>query len=580
MAQSDARFGYRANLGRDDHNLSQPFGFTAAPGMLLPIWFDLATPGDAYYMHHDLPLLRSIQLLSPAMVDVKVHYETFFVPLQMIYQPSENTLFSLRNMQSSNFELLNLMNNNFPLMDYHFLMDALHYNVPEDKDSRCSDAFRLADLLGLQPNNFLSTPFITQYYPNFFPYQLLAYNTIYQYYYRLDDKSYFSNRNCNVDEYYDDVSFEPEIDIMTVHQRPWDFDYFMSMYRSPIVSDVNMQSVLPFGSYNPLSSSRVSPRSISGDTVTSNNSASSFSFDYIGAVSADNNFKNLSTVVIRQMFANEKLAMITGRTRKNYDSQVLAHFGVSVPHDVKHDLTMIHHDEYELNVQEVTSLASTADAPLGELAGKSYSAGKGEQFKFVAPCHGVIMTIFSIEPKKRYITGFDRINSVTTAYDIPTPEFDRLGNVPMFRYEVGYRRQVGSRQNTDIIGWKERYYANKRKPAKLTYAFFGANGVNNFGSYFIGSLPFGSARLTTGASILGNEDPRPDLEDRFYIERGCMDSQCLVPYFDGWKHEEDGENWDASPWLIYARDPFIVNSHIKCKKVSWMSKDGEPIYNF
>ena len=32
---------------------------------------------------------------------------------------------------------------------------------------------------------------------------------------------------------------------------------------------------------------------------------------------------------------------------------------------------MIHHDVYDLNVLEVTSLASTDDAPLGELAGKS-----------------------------------------------------------------------------------------------------------------------------------------------------------------------------------------------------------------
>ena len=51
-------------------------------------------------------------------------------------------------------------------------------------------------------------------------------------------------------------------------------------------------------------------------------------------------------------------------------------------------------------------------SPLGELAGKSYSAGNGKQFKFTAPCHGVIMTIFLlVEPKKRYITQFDRINA-------------------------------------------------------------------------------------------------------------------------------------------------------------------------
>ena len=34
MAQSDARFGYRAKLSRTDHDLSQPFGFTSAPGQI------------------------------------------------------------------------------------------------------------------------------------------------------------------------------------------------------------------------------------------------------------------------------------------------------------------------------------------------------------------------------------------------------------------------------------------------------------------------------------------------------------------------------------------------------------------
>ena len=87
MAKSDARFEYKANLSRTDFDLSQRLGLTAAPGMLLPIWFDFASPGDSYYMQHDLPLLRSAVLAAPAMVDVKVHFETFFVPMQMLLQP-------------------------------------------------------------------------------------------------------------------------------------------------------------------------------------------------------------------------------------------------------------------------------------------------------------------------------------------------------------------------------------------------------------------------------------------------------------------------------------------------------------
>ena len=56
---------------------------------------------------------------------------------------------------------------------------------------RLATCYRLADVLGLNPINFTGANALDQasYVPAFFPYQLLAYHTIYQYYYRLDDKS-------------------------------------------------------------------------------------------------------------------------------------------------------------------------------------------------------------------------------------------------------------------------------------------------------------------------------------------------------------------------------------------------------
>ena len=95
------------------------------------------------------------------------------------------------------------------------------------------------------------------------------------------------------------------------------------------------------------------------------------------------------TAYVRRNVCNEKLLMITGRTKKTYDAQVLAHLGVEVPHDVKHDISCIGRTTFDLHIGEVTSLASTSDSPLGELAGKGWSMGQGKQFKFTAPCHGV-----------------------------------------------------------------------------------------------------------------------------------------------------------------------------------------------
>ena len=601
MAKSDARFEYRAGLSRNDHDLSQPFTFTTTSGMLLPIWCDIASPGDSYYMQHDMPLLRSAVLAAPAMIDVKIHYETFFVPFQMIYQPLENAKFQLSNLQSSVYgSTPQLTNSSLPLLNYTTVLNNI--NQTYFNSSIRSDGFRLADLFGLQPLSWTnigaqSSNGIITYYPAFFPWQLCAYHTIFNYYYRLDDKTQFYNTHCNIDYSFDQqyVVLNGNADVVhffEIHQRPWDFDYFTSMYRSPIVSDANMQNILQQAAYSqnanlyPQNSSTLITNqqyklTSTGASATNNVSLNTFSTNSSNVAA---NALQVNTANIRQLFANEKLAMITGRTRKNYDSQVLAHYGVKVPHDVKHDITMIHHDEYKLNVLEVTSLASTSDAPLGELAGKSYAQGNGKSFKFTAPCDGVIMTIFSVEPMRKYQAEFNRINAITNVFDLPTPEFDRLGNVPMFRYECSCPTGFSSWTNTDIIGWKERYYPFKRRSPRASYAFqpngvYGPN-TNDFSAFTITSHPF--ANVGRFATPLQPNSALPGSEASFYIGRGAMDDVSLVNFYDGWlEPTEEGstdENWSKNPHLVYARDPFIVDSYIKCKKVSWMSKDGEPVY--
>ena len=103
-----------------------------------------------------------------------------------------------------------------------------------------------------------------------------------------------------------------------------------------------------------------------------------------------------------------------------------------------------------------------------------------------------------------------------------------------------------------------------------------STAVNDFNAYMIASEPFGVIDVANAGGRNGSS--RPDLEDRFYIDRHCTDGIMLMPFADGWKAVSGGENWDNTPWLVYVRDPFIVNSFEKVSKVSWMSVDGEPIY--
>lgn len=592
MAQSDARFGYEASLSKQDHDLSHKFGFTCCPGMLCPIFYDEASPGDIYYIQHDLDFLRTAPLAAPAMVDVEIHYETFFVPIQMIYQPAEDTLYSLTNMFSSMFDRSYLQNNSFPLFDYSAYLDDVVDNGTQLEKQL---AFRFADFMRLQALNFAAVDSLSynssfKYAPSFFPAQVLVYHSIYQYYYRLDDKSQFINASSNWDRFYNQttpVQLSSVNHFFTIHHRPWDFDYFTSMYRSPIVSNVNLQSILPTVAgtpYNELTLDGTRPVDSAGVAPSVNEDYRAFTSQLSSSYNRDDLRKGFNTAAIRQMFANEKLAMITGRTKKNYDSQVLAHYGHRVPHDVKHDITLIGADHYKLRVGEVTSLASTYDpntqtgSPLGELAGKGYASGAGRKHKFRVPTHGFVMTIFSIEPKKRYFGGFGRENAVVDAFDFPCPEFDRLGNIPMYRYETGSSNVLGQ-QFTDVIGWKERYYQWKRRPNRSSLAFMSpvpSLGVNNYAAYMLSSWAFGENGNTNYS--------RPDLESRFYISFDAMDDLMLINYDPGWIYDPSdptgSENWNTHPWLVYARDPFIVDSYEKVKKVSFMSKDGEPIYPY
>lgn len=592
MAQSDARFGYRASLSRDTFDLSKPFGFTCCPGMLCPVFSDFASPGDYYEIKHDLSFLRTAPLAAPAMIDVKVHYESFFVPFQMIYQPIENVLFSLKNVQTSLVNLGNLQNVKLPTLNFGTYVSTMsgssQYLVSKERQL----AFRFLDFMELHPLSLCaahgpvnSANGMPNFTPNFFPWQAYVYNTIYYHYFKLDDKSSFNNQVCNADMFYNVGNFNPpSMQMFTIHARPWDFDYFNSIYWSPIVSDANMQPVLGGGGqFSDLVDSMQS--GVTGQETTTSQNSLIHAFgarDSQGQAAS----KDETTASIRQLFANEKLAMITGRAKKNYDSQVLAHYGVKVPVDIKHDLQLIGRDTFDLRIGEVTSLASTEAAPLGELAGKGFAFGNGKTHKFKAPCHGFVMTIFSVEPKRRYYGGFNRNNAIVDAFDFPTPEFDRLGNVPMYRYELG-RANVLGQTPTDVIGWKERYYWHKRKAPRCTMAFMepqriAVGGhqypfVNPYHSYMLGTYPM---------SQHGQPTTRPDLESQYYIHFNSLDGLMLQPYYSTWKYsgeaegDEPAEDWSRTPYQLYMRDPFIVDSYQKVKKVSWMSKDGEPIYNF
>lgn len=571
---------HRAQLGRNMHNLSHDFSFTATTGHLLPVFHDVLNPGERVDVGLSFEL-RTQPLQSAAMADIDVHTEFFFVPMMLLYSPFESYFYGVNDQYSSSFHRANI-NDGLPVLDFSALKTSLESNTSLMSvygDNLLGSCYRLFEHLGYANTQTSPVPAF-----NFFPAALLAYNCIYEYYYRLDTRETFNNSFFNWDNYYnsslvqlDSVAFAS---ICSLKHRPLYDDYFTSVKVSPIVDVLNLVGQdLGFDlANNWLSRSSINDGFNAGDvlsqgTIGSDSSApassvpsdeitTNFGFGSVSSSSPYSNGLDINTANIRAMFANEKLWSVTGRAKKHYDDQTLAHFGIKVPHDVKHQISCFGHDITPIKIGEVISTASTDAAPLGEIAGKGYSYQNSNIHKFTAPVHGIVMAIMSIVPKVSYRETFLKVNQLTDRNSFYHPEYDHLGMQPLFAYEAN------GGDDTSIYGWQYRYEQFKRRYNRVTSAF---NTRGSLNSWKVSMKPYYGVYQYNEANEASFAD--------FLCSSTMLNEVMLVSYdpaFVPYGSTTVGDVEVANRYLMYDKDPFVISSHITCKKYSSMSDYSLP----
>lgn len=589
---------YTARMPINPHDLSQSLGFTAAPGMILPVYYDMLHTGDEIHFSASM-FSRLNPLVTQALGDVEMHLDHFFVPLSVMYTPSTSMFYLTDDLFSSVFDTDDFKEfpEEFPTLQFGRGTDSIFSRIYSTRASWAlgsssnyyafdcigKNAFRLMDLLDMGPIYMLEghldshSDFWTNY-PSFTPWFLLAYQAIYQLHplYRNFDyepKSYkynidrFAGRSMedvwNADSFYRNSIF-------ALHYIDRSKDYFNSVKVSPMGSSMSMLK-------DP------------GEVFMSVNN---FLFDsdyypvdnYSGSESIDNatNTKSdtgsdLTTQNIRQLFMVDKLLRVIGRSEKNYESQFLAHFGVKIPHDELHNITHIGHDMAILSPQAIISSANTFDgesgSALGEIGGQGSKMLTGRKYNFKAPFHGVFMTLCYFKPRLRYFAGIHKLHSLNTVMDFWQPEFDKKGMQPIFRYEA-----LGSTLlNMSVrLGWQFAYEQFKRKYDKISVAFMQAFdsyetfSVNTYSPWFFSSRPYLHLNPSGGMYYVTNPDyiiSYPSLK----VGATDLNGILQVPYNPGWS-----DAFDNNPWLIYQTDPFISDFHMFMKKVNGMSEYGEP----
>lgn len=625
--------------GFNKHDLSHYFGYKCSTGHIVPLFCDLLNPNERVQLNCNT-FVRMQPLVRPAMCDIDVDIHYFFVPLDMLDIAFGRKWSRTRELFSSAVTAFGaaaseqLFRTNFvPDIPFNYRPAESNENIPNRPypEDFALSAFRLMDYFGYNPFSVLkgaqtrnpkssSDPFIldngttiqgpknfndygSTFSPYVFPYALLAYNAVWEYWYRLEDRTQFNNKFFNIDRFYQSATFSPSIANMFsnrdeaayflgIKYAAFQKDYFTSSFRAPVINGLNLLgdnvSIRNF-------ISQLGQNNFISDNETLFNAVNR-------GMDVDADFDPLTTVGIgdyhsgefgesvqpfnlqdlRVAQAREKYMNILGRLpRKNYDNLVYSLFGATPPHDVKHELSHLGHEHFSINVGQIMSTASTELATLGELGGTGAGSSKSRGIKFTAPVHGVLIALQSIVPRVMYNGEFLRQNYVQNMQDFYNPVFDNLGMQPIFGFEV--TRTMGSQ----IIGWQFRFEQWKRRFDRLSYAFSTGNERSWFVqrnsdglSYIAPSSDAGSG--SQDSNVLNNVN-----SDFFYCSPDVLNDVMVLQYESKWTEnwlvqsqyndgmrQKDLENWYLNPYQIYARDPFVCLSRIDCSKFSKMSEYG------
>lgn len=606
MANLNEKLRHTAHLPRTSFNMNQGFVFTSSTGMILPVYSDLLNVGETVYINSSL-MQRSQPIVTAAMADIHFSVDWFFVPMSMLYTLWPSLRYKTNDLISDVYANISSempVEPKLPLFNIDMMMslkfdgafDNNFYDggIPS-KDLFGSDiynGYRLADMLGFNPKTFLSpaSTYSLVFNPNVFPWRALAYQCIYNNYYINEDYEQRKVKTYNVDSLFSQSTADSNYIIRSPFYLRFAqkrHDYFYNTRPAPYLSAVNMIGNGEFVGTDVLGSFKGAIhnylQNLSPTPTNRGNSQSSLppyslpnpNGQPFSGVTASVN----STSALRQNFAYEKLLRIIGMSKKDYDSQVLAHFGFKVPHDVKHELTHIFGQSGMMHIGEVVSTSDTFDgsngSALGAIGGKGYMLIQKEKkaHKFTAPCDGILMAVTYAVPDLLYNDVFDKQNAVSSVDDFFTPEFDNLGAQPLYWYEVNnyYGGESGtSSEPAYRFGWQFRYAQWKQKYNRSTMAFKNHNFfVNTFAPWVLTTKPLNNIAGASGV----DGTPYTPIFENFLCTPCDLNGIMQVPYSTA---EIDELNLQEKPWLIYQTDPFIGSFYADVNKISTMSPTGEP----
>lgn len=607
-----------SNLQNHPHRSGFDIGrkntFTAKVGELLPVYWDISMPGDKYRFNVEY-FTRTQPVETSAYTRLREYFDFYAVPLRLLWKSAPSVLTQMQDINQ--IQALSLTQNlslgtYLPSVSINQLGLVLYrlsnnsYNPGSSSSlknmfgfSRGDLAYKLFSYLGfgniiqyspssgqrwwstsltVDSSSSYTQQYIQNSVVNVFP--LLAYQKIYQDFFRWSQWENSNPSSCNVD-YFSGLSYTLISDIPESSSDYWKSDTMFDLKYCNWNKDMLM-GVLPNSQFGDVAvidipNSGASDIVLGSDTakskvgVASSITSNSAQIPFFALQASSSNTVpaastlrvDLSTLqsqftvlALRQAEALQRWKEISQSGDSDYREQIRKHFGVNLPQALSNMCTYIGGISRNLDISEVVNNNLASEGDTAVIAGKGVGAGNGS-FTYTTNEHCVVMCIYHAIPLLDYtITGQDGQLLVTDVESLPIPEFDNIGMEVLPMSQI-FNSPKASIVNLFNAGYNPRYFNWKTKLDVVNGAF--TTTLKSWVSPVTESLLSGWFGFGYQEGDV-NENTRVVLNYKFFK----VNPSVLDPIF--------GVNADST----WDTDQLLVNSYIGCYVARNLSRDGVP----
>lgn len=476
---------------RAKFNLSHEVKLTADFGSLIPFLCQEVIPGDKFRVSTEV-FCRFNALIAPVMQRVQGRIEYFFVPNRIIYEDWQDFITGDVDKVMPYFDMSSPAQYGSNL-DKHSLADYL--GVPIRIKDLSDDAQEGATIIGKCPNDRL----------NALPFR--AYQRIWNDWYR--DQNLETNPwGSKPDDFAKNggnVTSQAG-QLMQLRYRCWPHDYFTTALpwaqkgdavRLPLTTMTNQYGQIRSDKTVNVNGVGVSTSGQLNSTTTTGNTSTNWRITNL-----DKMIVGPTIEEVRRANAVQRWLEKNARFGSRYVEQILAHFGVHVP-DYRLDRSeFLGRGRVNVVVSEVLQQSETTqNGALGDQGGHAVAGGLCGFKPYYVQEHGFIIGLLSFVPNTGYGAGLDRKFTRQDYLDFAFPEFDRLGEQPLYDYELDAYGNIASTAGLNVFGYKPRYDEYKHSYSRFCGDFrdtlsywhlgrlFGGHGVSLNGS-FVKIMPY------------------------------------------------------------------------------------------